>query len=47
MDKDILNRMLKQIEEKGTDGIDEADFEEIFGPIKEGGEGPARSPEDK
>ena len=38
MDKDILNRMLKQIEEKGTDGIDEADFEEIFGPIKEGGE---------
>ena len=38
MDKDILNKILKDIEEKGKDGIDAADFEEIFGPIKEGGE---------
>ena len=38
MDPRILNQMLKEIEERGKDGIDEADFEEIFGPIKEGGE---------
>ena len=36
MDPDTLNQIMKHIREKGKDGIDNADFDEIFDPIKQG-----------
>jgi len=38
MDKDILNKMMKDLQEKAGDGLSAAEFDEIFAPIQAEGD---------